>query len=129
MTHAQRTRMYEQIKRHGEQLQAIFPAARDMDPIKLCKKLRRLESKAHRLAEDLCNVPIPEVEFAERKAKIYKALNKILGLSDTSVHVLLKFDPRGYALKIDSQCIRIFGLELYRDLGGYGIIAPEFDGT
>jgi hypothetical protein len=45
------------IERHGMQLLAIFPDATERDPVKLCKKLRRLEAEAHAIAERLCNGP------------------------------------------------------------------------
>lgn len=47
----------ERIRKHGLQLLAIFPNAKEADPVKLCKKLRRLELKANQAAVDLCNVP------------------------------------------------------------------------
>ena len=47
--------MYDRIKNHGEQLKNIFNLDSNIDPVKLCKKLFRLENKAHRLAEDGCN--------------------------------------------------------------------------
>ena len=45
--------MYNKIQKHGDNLKAIFNL--DIDSIKLCKQLLRLENKAHRLAEDGCN--------------------------------------------------------------------------
>jgi len=41
------------IKEHGRNLLAIFPDATEKDPVKLCKKLRRIEAKAHRAADDV----------------------------------------------------------------------------
>ena len=45
--------MYNKIQKHGDNLKTIFKL--DVDSVKLCKKLFRLENKAHRLAEDYCN--------------------------------------------------------------------------
>lgn len=45
------------IEQHGRNLLAIFPDASERDPVKLCKKLRRLEAKAHALALRCCNGP------------------------------------------------------------------------
>lgn len=42
-----------------------------------------------------------------------------------TVLVFLNRDPRGYALKIDSEYVRAHSLAIHRDWGGYGIIAPE----
>lgn len=43
------------------------------------------------------------------------------------VPVFLNRDPRGYALKIDDEWMRKHDAKLYRDWGGYGIIAPDID--
>jgi hypothetical protein len=45
--------MYNKIQKHGNNLKTIFNL--NTDSVKLCKKLFRLENKAHRLAEDYCN--------------------------------------------------------------------------
>ena len=45
--------MYQRIKKHGDNLKAIFNL--DVDSVKLCKQLFRLENKAHQLATDYCN--------------------------------------------------------------------------
>jgi len=42
------------------------------------------------------------------------------------IRVLLNRDPRGYALKIDDEDMRRLDLRLHSDMGGYGIIAPDF---
>ena len=44
---------YEQIRKHGEDLNRIFNTG--LEPITLCKKLHRLEVKAHKLSTDYCN--------------------------------------------------------------------------
>ena len=40
-THTAKKEMYQDIKKHGEQLNTIFNTG--IEPIALCKKLRRLE--------------------------------------------------------------------------------------
>jgi hypothetical protein len=45
--------MYNKIQKHGNNLKTIFNL--NTDSVKLCKKLFRLENKAHRLAENYCN--------------------------------------------------------------------------
>lgn len=42
--------------------------------------------------------------------------------------VEINLDPRGYALKINDDYMRAHNLKLYRDYGGYGIIAPALKG-
>ena len=43
-------RMHGEIKKHGGNLNAIFHTG--IEDIELCKKLRRLEAKAHRLSTE-----------------------------------------------------------------------------
>jgi predicted adenine nucleotide alpha hydrolase (AANH) superfamily ATPase len=45
--------LYSRITRHGQNLKAMFNLDRDIDPVKLCKRLLRLETKAHRLAVEV----------------------------------------------------------------------------
>jgi len=113
------------IIRHGEQLQAIFPKVKEMDPLTLCRKVRKLELEAERHAEDLCNYGPGQGGYEEADRKddsILARLDKILGFTDQKIKVFVNRDPRGYALKIDYSPEPI---EIYRDMGGYGIIAPD----
>jgi hypothetical protein len=126
-------RQYEQIKAHGENLLHLFPNANEKDPIALCKKLRRLETKARRITTDYCN---GEFDAGENGEKLDAALdpilakvNAILGNSGPdAVPVFVNRDPRGYALKIDDVWMHNKQARIYSDWGGYGIIAPEFTG-
>lgn len=52
-----RDRMYARIAQHGQNLLAIFPDASERDPVKLCKKLRKLETVAAAIGLQLCNGP------------------------------------------------------------------------
>lgn len=91
---------------------------------KLYEKLRRLELKASRINEGLCNGAI-EPNDAEHKLDL---------IQDAIVHSILprldnfyfNGDPRGYALKMDSSSDFIRENNFHRDMGGYGILAPEF---
>lgn len=117
----------ESILRHGFVLQRIFPATKEFTgPVMLYNTLRRLEKEAHRLAEAECNRPLPE-GYAERKEKsILRRLDTLLKFKAAGVPVFFNGDPRGYALKIhDSYARTVEGLK--RDVGGYGILAPDFD--
>lgn len=60
--------------------------------------------------------------------KILTALDKVLHFRKTGVPVVMNWDARGYALKIDDAHVRAHNLEIHTDFGGNGILAPEFDG-
>ena len=122
-------RQADQILRHGLALRRQF-CNNDLSvfPTMLCKALRRIETKGNRLATDYCNVEGFDPATLERHDKrTMKRLAELLpGLPAEAIH--LNHDPRGYYLKIDDKYIRDNKIELYRDWGGYGIIAPEFTG-
>ena len=125
-------RMYRQIEQHGANLNAIFNTS--IENIVLCKKLKRLEAKAHKLATDYCNGEngVTTENWESLCDPILKAVRKILNCTD-SFPIFVNEDARGYALKIDDaymvKCSKLNGYStLHRDWGGYGILAPEFDG-
>ena len=125
----QRSKMIERIQEHGENLKRIYSEI-DLPPITLCKKLRRLEREAHQLALECCewrSIEDSDTMFIEHL--IMSKLHKVLGLNIITAKgpkPFLNYDPRGYALKIKSEDAS--GLIIHKDWGGYGIIAPEFDG-
>lgn len=126
-------RQYEAIEAHGRNLLAIFQNATEKNPVSLCKKLRRLESKASRITTDYCNGEFDAGENGEKLDAALEAIlakvNAILGNTGKShVPVFINRDPRGYALKIDDVWMHNKQPRLYRDFGGYGIIAPEITG-
>lgn len=45
------------VMEHGKQLLAIFPSATERDPVKLCRKLRKLEREGAAPAGKLLEVP------------------------------------------------------------------------
>ena len=116
----------EQILQHGLKLKRIF-GLEDIGPVTLCKKLHRLEMKAHRMAEDYCNGLYETDEYFEKKENgSLKALDRILHFTEKGIPCFINSDPRGYALKIEDAYVREHKLDIYRDWGGYGILAPEF---
>lgn len=119
-------RQQAQIKRHGQQLAAIFGSS--LEPAHLARKVHRIELKAHRLAENYCNGVIDGATFDAKTASILDSLDKILHFRAQSIPVFVNGDPRGYALKIDDDWMRSHNVDIHRDWGGYGILAPEFEG-
>ena len=53
------------------------------------------------------------------------SLYNILNL-ENDFNIFVNGDCRGYALKIFDDYIRKNDITIYRDWGGYGIIAPDF---
>lgn len=125
---ARKRRMYEQIERHGRKVQAIFPKTRTLDPVALAKSLKRLEGKAHHAAERLSSEYGHQDTYDAIHDSVLASLDKLLGFKKAGVPVFVNSDPRGYALKIDDNYVRDHGLDIHTDFGGYGILAPEYDG-
>ena len=115
--------LYSRITKHGQNLKAVFNLDQDIDPVKLCKRLFRLENKAHKLALDFCNGEIDQLEWDQKANKI---LTKVEAILKNKKVLFLNGDARGYALKIDDGYIRINNLNIHKDWGGYGIVAPDF---
>jgi predicted HAD superfamily phosphohydrolase len=112
---------------HGKQLLKIFPHAIERDPIKLCKRLRRLERAGQALALRLCNGPdYADGEAARIGDAIMDKAEALLRFKKSRVGVSLHADPRGYALKIEADWMFAHPkARLHHDWGGYGIIAPD----
>lgn len=128
-------RMYERIENHGANLNAIFKTS--FDNVELCKKLLRIERKAHHATTCLCNTntlewldhPQPwtleqatEEEQDKFFDKIINSVHKILGKESVGV-VFINHDPRGYALKIYDVFAK--NMKIHKDWGGFGILAPD----
>ena len=126
MKKEQREQMYKNIYNHGNNLNNIFKT--DYDNITLCKKLIRLERKAHKLSTDYCNGVFDCEEWEIKTDKILKKVCKILNLK-SDFNIFVNGDCRGYALKIFDNYIRKNNIKIYKDWGGYGIIAPDFNPT
>jgi len=139
---SKRERMYQAIETHGANLNVIFKT--NLDNITLCKKLFRLEKKVHHVTTCLCNTntldrlelnrftgyDVKQATEEERDIffdKILKSLDKILNFKRNGVPVFINHDPRGYALKIKDGYVTEHNLKIYKDWGGYGILAPDFN--
>lgn len=95
------TTQASKIEEHGRNLLAVFPDATERDPVKLCKRLRRLEGEAAKIALRLCNGP----EYPEGKAD--ELLGKILG----KVNALLGNVRHEYQPKTGQRCTCKRGVE------------------
>ena len=119
-------RMHQAIESHGANLNVIFNTG--IDNITLCKKLRRIETEASRGALDYCNgnIDMDAWEIIGNYAMI--KLDKLLNFVSKGIPVFINSDPRGYALKINDSWVTGYtskGGQIYRDWGGYGILAPD----
>ena len=127
-----RDRMKAQIEKHGEDLKRVFNL--DMHGDRLARKLHGLEVKAHKLATDYCNGEnnVTTETWEPLTDSILDEVDKITNYKRQGVPVFVNGDARGYALKIHDSWVKGYtdkGGQIHRDWGGYGILAPEFDGS
>ena len=116
----------KRVNVHLDKLARIFPHILHVPSAELWRRLRRLEAEAHTLATKYSSVPLPEGYVEKKEASILHRLDQLLRFTNQSVPVFLNFDPRGYALKIDSSYMRQLSiLSIQRDWGGYGILVPK----
>ena len=116
------------INKHGEALKQFFGLPTDLNPVELCKKLKRLENKAHKYAEDECNGLADYDEFVQlsKEHGFIEQADKLLNFKAKGIKVFFNGDCRGYALKIsDEHKEAMIEAGIMRDWGGYGIIAPD----
>ena len=111
--------MYQRIEKHGDNLKSIFNL--DVDSVKLCKQLFRLENKAHKLALDYCN-GVFEGDIDKESEKILFKVAKLLNTN--TFNMFFNSDARGYVLKFFEDFSK--DKPIHKDWGGYGIIAPDF---
>lgn len=74
----------------------------------------------------LCN-GVPEATQTAFEAALDKIHDKIcilLGVEAKCSYIFINRDPRGYALKLSEKFAR--DKQIYKDWGGYGILAPDF---
>ena len=120
---SKRNIVHKRIIVHGEKLNKIFDT--HMEPMALCKKLRRLEYSATRNSEQFCNGERGEVKYNRVLEELLDKLDKALGFRKKKIPVFINSDPRGYALKIKSEWFGTQDIDLDRDWGGYGLLAPD----
>jgi len=112
-----------QVNRHIENLQKLTNLG-TFDTLDVLENLYRLETKATRLTTALCNGEGDEERHNKQLESIKKKVLALLpALNENDFY--LNTDPRGYALKVKENKAK--EIDLYRDWGSYGILAPEFN--
>lgn len=130
---------WRQVERHGRALLYAFRGAVEKDPVLLCKDLRRVENRITPTLVRNCNEGVPEEELDKATNRTVVYVMGILGISKRrakEIGLFVNRDPRGYALKLDSEWTRDHNNSLYprklgqyaihTDMGGYGILAPDY---
>jgi len=84
-------------------------------------RLGSAERRAHRLAEDLCNLELPD-GGARRERGILRDVTTAFG-GELPAGFHLNGDPRGYALKLKADRDALPGA--HRDWGGYVVLSPD----
>lgn len=86
--------------------------------------LRRLEESTNRLMVKLCNgdLTLMDSEYDKRIDEITRKVESLFS-GNLPAGFFVNSDPRGYALKIESDNVPS---GIHRDWGGYIILAPDF---
>ena len=117
-------KLKDAIKEHEKNLSTFF--GREVS----YKELKELDNKVHSFNEHLCSYEISEIEEEETHNYFFEELLKIVG-KENKEKVFLNGDPRGYSLKIPYEIRNKFWdtnrINIYGDMGGYGILAPDFN--
>lgn len=101
----------------------MLPADSTMSGVECWRKLRKLESRAAKLALQMCNGPEVDEDEKERiDAAVTAGVEKIFGRPLPGFFI--NHDPRGYALKLEAGSVPF---KLHQDWGGYQILAPLID--
>jgi len=116
-------KLTEQRQKHINNLKAIFPKLQDKDSNKILNFLYRNESYITRLNVMDCNGEGNWERNENGKNRTFKRVKEFLG--DKYNILYLNEDPRGHALKIKDEVVRERQLQINRDWGGYGILAPQ----
>lgn len=94
----------------------------DKDGLSVWRKLRRVEQEISRYSECYCNGGMSLEAFDVRCENAKHKAARIMGKLPNGFFV--NRDPRGYALKIESEQLP---QGMWKDWGGYGILAPVID--
>lgn len=107
---------------HLKVIRKLAKVENDYEASQIFDKLRTIEVIASMNATKYCNGDIESDEYEKCVLNATKDVDKALGCQIKGF--IVNGDPRGYALKINDNQAKKLGI--YRDMGGYGILAPEF---
>lgn len=104
---------------------ALACGAKSPDGKKLSLALLKLEREAHKRAEDYCNGVIDSDHWDKIEERISGEVQALF--NNNLKGFFVNGDPRGYALKIESEvnALDYAKIGLVRDMGGYGLLSPE----
>jgi len=117
-----------QVIAHVNNLSSIFGwEGTYMEKASKYRRLCRIERRASRDNERVCNGKVERTEDEQERYddRILADVNRWTGYKDKGIPVLFNGDPRGYALKIESEWVAKQEVSIYRDWGGYGILCPD----
>lgn len=113
-------------QQHAAHIASIYPQTVTIPSLALCRKLRRLEVETRAHAVKRCNGEITDAQWDAVAADTYRKLRDLLGpqrIQTDPEYLYINADARGYALKLVDLPR---DATLYRDMGGDGILAPDF---
>lgn len=119
-----------QLNRHYAALETLAKLCGLESPNgkKLSCKLLQIERIAHKRMEDYCNGIADTFQNNRHIEQHFTEVQKIF--NNQLIGFFVNTDPRGYTLKIDDEIMRTTykEVDLQRDWGGYGLLAPEING-
>lgn len=127
-----RTKKQERLRRYEQHCLNLAKLANEkvlLNGFEIYRRLHRSEAFAHSWMEKACSDRDYDMTEEQEQAKANRLLlrvHSILNDKDHKIPIIFNWDPRGYALKIDPHWTRVYAPRLTTDLGGYGILAPEF---
>lgn len=97
------------------------------------QQIQKLEKEVNAFAEKRCSVYIEQNVITKKKANFIKKIKSLFD-KDAEIlqYIIINGDPRGYGLKIDDNYVwdlreKTDGkINIFTDLGGNGILAPNF---
>jgi len=114
--------MRANIAAHNDNLSVLF----NTNNPKLSQNLFSLENKANKLATMYCNGDIEIDQWEKETDIILNKVDKLTNFRAQNIPIFCNGDARGYTLKVEDSYMRANKVKLYTDMGGYGILAPDF---